>query len=199
MEIRPYRTDDLPALYDICLRTGAAGGDASATCSHPRLLGDYYAAPYAAFDPALCLILADAQGPCGYILGTTDTHGFLAWFNREWLPRIRRTYRDVSPGPGASDARLIELIQREAMAPSEAGQFPAHLHIDLLPRTQGGGWGRRMFEAWTALAAARGASGLHLGVSEANVGAQRFYERMGMRRAPEAGGCVFVMEIRRPA
>jgi ribosomal protein S18 acetylase RimI-like enzyme len=196
MLIRPYHPEDLPSLYEICLRTGDAGRDASTTCTHPRLLGDYFAAPYVVHDPALCLVLADAQGPCGYVLGTADSAGFFAWFNRDWLPRVRRDYGGLVPQPGATDVWLLEMLQRDEAPPPFAAEYPAHLHIDLLERAQGGGWGRRLFERWVELAAARGACGLHLYVAESNTGAQRFYERMGMRRLPEEGGCAFIMEIR---
>lgn len=190
MNIRPYRASDLPALYDICLRTGDAGSDASTTASHPRLLGDYFAAPYVEFDPDLCLILADEHGPCGYILGTADTRAFYSWFNHTWLPRVRETYRGLTPRVDGSDGWLLDLMQRDATILEIAEVYPAHLHIDILSRAQGGGWGRRMFATWIGLAAKRGAAGVHLGVAPTNVNAMRFYERVGMTRLDAPSGAV---------
>ena len=58
-------------------------------------------------------------------------------------------------------------------------EHPAHLHIDLLPRLQGQGWGRRLLTEVLDGLAQVGAAGVHLGVDEENTGAQAFYERRG--------------------
>ena len=66
--------------------------------------------------------------------------------------------------------------------PADAGLLaahPAHLHVDLLPRLQGQGWGRRVVESVLAGLTAAGAIGVHLGVDESNTGAQQFYARLG--------------------
>ncbi|BBH70547.1 hypothetical protein ACTI_72320 [Actinoplanes sp. OR16] len=61
-EIRPYRPSDLPDLYDICVRTAAAGGDARGHYSTDALMGDLFAAPYVHLEPALAYVLtADAD------------------------------------------------------------------------------------------------------------------------------------------
>jgi ribosomal protein S18 acetylase RimI-like enzyme len=188
--IRRFREDDVPHLYDICLRTGDNGGDASATCSHERLLGDYYAVPYSVRDPELCLVLTDEIGPCGYVLGTDETTSFASWFNAAWLPKLRGAYADLRPSPAASDAWLVALLSRDFTPPACAHEFPAHLHIDLLPRIQGQGFGRALLAAWFELARARGAPGVHLGVNPRNARARAFYEHMGLRVLGSDGGAL---------
>jgi ribosomal protein S18 acetylase RimI-like enzyme len=186
MKIRPYAPDDLESLREICLRTGANGGDAGATCTHRDLLGDYYAVPYVIRDPSMCLMLADESGPCGYILGTEDTQSFNKWFNEIWLPEIRAKYQNLTPSPKASDGWLLARLDEDPPEPDWINNFPAHLHIDLLPRAQGGGWGRLLFESWVNLAFSRGATGIHLGVYKANTKAVGFYEKMGMSKIADA-------------
>ena len=69
-----------------------------------------------------------------------------------------------------------------APTPADAGllvAYPAHLHVDLLPRLQGQGWGRRVVESVLAGLTAAGATGVHLGVDQGNTGAQQFYLRLG--------------------
>jgi ribosomal protein S18 acetylase RimI-like enzyme len=66
--------------------------------------------------------------------------------------------------------------------------YPAHLHIDLLPETQGQGLGRRLIETLFAELERRGVPGLHLGMDPENVGAAAFYERLGMTELPAAPG-----------
>jgi ribosomal protein S18 acetylase RimI-like enzyme len=186
--LRRYQAADRPSLYAICLRTGDRGRDASATSCHPELLGDYYAIPYVEREPDLCLVLTSASGPQGYILGTADTRSFVAWFNREWLPGLRMKFASVSASAGASDAWLRRHLERDAELPPCADDYPAHLHIDLLPAAQAQGWGRRMVAAWFELLRARGVPGVHLGVSKANHPAIAFYARVGFERLGEQGG-----------
>lgn len=198
MKIRLYAPEDLESLRKICLRTGANGGDAGPTCVHQDLLGDYFAVPYVVRDPSMCLILADKNGACGYILGTNDTRLFNTWFNSSWLPELRAKYQDLPPSPNASDGWLLARLDEEVATPDWVGEYPAHLHIDLLPQAQGGGWGRQLFESWTNLAFSRGAAGIHLGVSKANTNAVGFYRKMGMSKIEDTD-FTWIMGLPRPA
>ena len=96
--IRPYREDDLPALYDICLRTGDSGQDASHLYADPRIIGEIYAAPYGVLQPDLAFVAEDEQGVAAYVLGTPDTRAFEARQEAEWWPRLRTIHPDP-PGP----------------------------------------------------------------------------------------------------
>lgn len=187
MELRPYEPDDRADLIRVCIATGDNGRDAARTFSHPELVAKYYLEPYLGYEASLCLTLADTAGPCGYVVGATDTRAFVRWFNAAWLPQLRLASRGLDVDPDARDAWLLELVRAEATIPSCVDAYPAHLHIDLLPRAQNRGWGRRMITAWTELAATRGACGVHLGVGVENIGALAFYERLGFRRLEEEG------------
>jgi ribosomal protein S18 acetylase RimI-like enzyme len=181
--IRPYRPADLEALYRICLLTGDAGADASALYEDGRLIGEIYAAPYAVLSPGTALVAEDAEGVAGYIVGPTDTRAFETAMERDWWPALRARHRD--PGGSyfdlAPDDRLRWLFHRPARAPGAlAGPYPAHLHINLLPRLQGQGLGARLMDAWLQGMRVRGARGAHLGVSAANVRALGFYRAYGL-------------------
>ena len=43
-QIRPFRPDDLEGLYDVCLKTGDSGQDATPFYRDKHLLGAIYAA-----------------------------------------------------------------------------------------------------------------------------------------------------------
>jgi ribosomal protein S18 acetylase RimI-like enzyme len=60
-------------------------------------------------------------------------------------------------------------------------EYPAHLHIDLLPPFQGAGYGRALMETFYAAAAGAGAAGVHVTVAAANTKAIGFYLRLGFR------------------
>ncbi len=89
-EIRHVHASDLPFLYDICHRTGYVGRDASDVIVDRTLLGQYFAAPYAAFNPDWCWIALDTEGPVGYLVTTPDSRRFVSWMNEQWLPGVRR-------------------------------------------------------------------------------------------------------------
>jgi len=57
--------------------------------------------------------------------------------------------------------------------------YPSHLHIDLLPRAQARGFGRRMLEEVMRRLRERGSPGAHLGVSAVNAAAFEFYKHLG--------------------
>jgi ribosomal protein S18 acetylase RimI-like enzyme len=61
----------------------------------------------------------------------------------------------------------------------ELADYPAHLHIDLLPEWQGKGWGRELIDAFLAGLTAAGTARVHLGMLSTNVSARAFYDRMG--------------------
>ncbi|MHB8528877.1 MAG: GNAT family N-acetyltransferase [Caulobacteraceae bacterium] len=195
-EIRPYRAGDLEALYGIALATGDAGADASALFPDGRLVGDLFAAPYAALSPETAFAAEDADGVGGYIVGALDTGAFEEAAEERWWPKVRLRYREPPgrPSPDWSrDALMRWAVHHPRRTPGRlAGPFPSHLHINLLPRLQGRGLGRRLLDLWFATARAMGSTGAHLGVSSGNTRALRFYRAYGLRepaleRPPPAG------------
>lgn len=179
-EIRPFRPGDLPALYRICLGTGDAGGDASHLFQDPELLGHFYAAPYAVFEPDLCFVVTHEGDPAGYVLGTRDTAVFHARCESEWFPPLRARYPPPPATDASPDARLIRAIHAGYPRYPELDAYPAHLHIDLLPVAQGMGWGRRLIGQFTTRLAKLGVPAFHLRVGTRNPGAIAFYRRIGL-------------------
>ena len=179
--IRPFAPPDLPALYRICLLTGDSGNDATALYRDPELLGHYYAAPYAVLEPDLCFVLTVGGEPCGYVLGTCDTEGFNARAEREWFPALRAQLPRPPEDDLAADANLLRLIHAGYSQHPDLREYPAHLHIDLLPLAQRKGWGRKLIGRFLEALRERGAPAVHLGVSERNTRAIAFYERVGFR------------------
>jgi ribosomal protein S18 acetylase RimI-like enzyme len=186
--VRPYRDSDLEAIYDICVRTGDHGEDATAKFYNPRLLADIYAAPYVFLEPSSAFVLPDADdGPVGYVLGTANTAEFVRTYREKWIPRLASRYPVPQPGVLVPDAELLDIFHDpERMLHSGLDDFPAHLHIDILPSYQGRGNGRRLIEAFMSAAALAGAPGAHVVVAVANARAHGFYLRVGFERLPIA-------------
>jgi ribosomal protein S18 acetylase RimI-like enzyme len=201
--IRAYRLGDLDDLYRICLMTAAGGGDGTSLYRDPRLVGHVFAGPYARLRPEWILIAADDAGVGGYILGAPDTLGFEERLEVEWWPALRAAYPDPSGTPPAgwsADQRMSRLIHQPFRAPDDiVAAYPAHLHINLLPRLQGRGIGRRLMRRWLALAQEHGSPGVHLAVGSANRRAVRFYRARGFveieRPLPRAEPMWFVVAL----
>ena len=170
---------DLPGVYRVCLLTGWTGADASDLHTDPDLMGHVWSGAYLVFPDAVTRVVQDDAGVAGYCIGVPDTTSFERWLETVWLPPLRERYPSGS-GTTPADRSLIErLHERPRTDAGLLADHPAHLHVDLLPRLQGQGWGRRvMAEVLEGLAEA-GAPGVHLGVDEANTGARAFYERLG--------------------
>jgi ribosomal protein S18 acetylase RimI-like enzyme len=196
--LRPYQPADHDAVYDICVRTGAAGEDATPLLGDPALLGHVYAGPYLELTPDLAFVVEDDDGVAGYILGAADTAEFEDRLERDWWPELRRRYPTYqTDGDAAFDDLLIALMHSPARAPANVvATYPSHLHIDLLPRLQGQGWGRRLMDTLVERLHAAGSHGLHLGVAAANTNAQAFYRAVGFTELADDGVSVtFAMRL----
>ncbi len=185
MTIRPFHLSDLGALYDICLRTGNSGKDARKLYGDSEILGHYFAAPYVAFEPELCFILDNHTRPLGYILGTSDSRRYLHWTEQHWFPLLRQRYARERENFTQKDRYLRELILRGYVFKEELAEYPAHLHIDILPEGQGRGMGRKLMEAFMAALRKKNTPALHLEVGLSNPGAIAFYRRMGFSTIAE--------------
>jgi len=186
--VRAYRPEDLDGLYEVCLRTARAGGDARGTYRRDRIVGDIYAAPYACAEPRHVYVLDDGAGAVlGYVLGTADTADFVRWYREVWIPETADRCPPPAEPPVSPDDALLALHRRpERMLVPELAAWPAHLHIDLLPRAQGQGWGGRLMDTFLAGLRDVGVHGVHLGVDADNVAAAGFYRRLGFARAEVA-------------
>jgi GNAT superfamily N-acetyltransferase len=184
-QIRPYHPSDLPMLYRICLLTGDSGEDASQLYQDPDLLGHLYVAPYTVLEPDMCFILTHLHQPCGYVLGTRDSKTFWQCCEVEWFPVLRQRYPYPPDENTSRDAKVIRGFYRDYQNDSRP-DYPAHLHIDLLPLAQGKGWGRKMMSTFLQKLRELDIPGVELGVSRQNRKAIGFYEAIGFQRLEEA-------------
>ena len=193
VRIRSAVATDIDAFYEISLRTGDRGGDASALYEDRRMMGHIYSAPYLHLRPDFCFVAEDADGAAGYVVGAPDTLVFANSLEHAWWPDLRRAYRDpadVAPDDRTPDQRRAYLIHHPASVPEAVrSTYPAHLHMNLLPRLQGRGIGPRLLDRWLTVARVHGVGGVHAGANAGNAGAIRFWQRMGfVRLSSDTGG-----------
>lgn len=177
-KIRPYHPSDLSMLYRICLLTADSGKDAAGLFKDPDLPGHFYAAPYALFEPELCFVATNNNNPCGYILGTKDSQVFADKLEADWLPPLRLRYKIPDENEISADAAIIRRIHTGYIVKEELLEYPAHLHIDILPEGQGQGLGRKLMNTFIDKLKDLNVPSLHLEVGKRNTGAVKYYEKM---------------------
>ena len=179
LKIRRYKKTDLDSLYQICLRTGDNGKDATRCYNDRKLIGHIYSAPYAIFEPELCFILSMDSNPCGYILGTKNTIRFQKWLKNKWYFKLQKSYSMPLDEDNSRDANLIRQLYVQEDNREEFEYYPAHLHIDILPNAQRRGYGRKLINAFLKELIYQKVKGVHLIVSKKNINAINFYQKVG--------------------
>jgi ribosomal protein S18 acetylase RimI-like enzyme len=173
------------------LKTGDHGQDGEPFYrDDPDALGRIYVGPYLAFEPESSLVLEDDEGVCGYALGAVDSRAFYRRYEQEWRPGLCARF----PPPQGDQSRWTRTQQAhhayhhpDYYCPEPYTSYPSHVHIDLLPRVQGRGYGRRMLEELMDGLRRRGSPGAHLGVSAMNSRAADFYRKLGFRELARTG------------
>jgi ribosomal protein S18 acetylase RimI-like enzyme len=178
--VRHATVPDLPGAYRVCLLTGDAGKDATPLARDPDLLGHVYVGPYIVGEPGLALVIADDAGIAGYCLAAGETRSFETWARTEWWPVLREQHPLPAADETSFDATLIRNFHEPPIAIQEVvDRYPSHLHIDLLKRVRGSGFGRALLEKQLDLLRGRGSAGVHLAVAAGNVNAIDFYRHLG--------------------
>ena len=187
--IRPFQPGDEPALAAICLLTADAGGDATGVLEDDELWAQIFVLPYVERHPDLAFVVeTDDRRQVGYIVGTPDTAAFEDWFHDEWWPARSEPWPLPEVEASRQDGLLIYAYSRRAGAEPYGADYPAHLHIDLLPEAQGQSWGRRLIETLVVALRERGVTRLHLVAGLENTGAVAFYPRVGFTPLPSHEG-----------
>ena len=119
-----------------------------------------------------------------------DSQTFYDRYEREWRPQLVSEF----PMPGGDHSKWTRVQQVHSwyhepdyFTPEPYEEYPSHMHIDLLPRAQGRGYGRRMMEQLMAKLQERGSPGAHLGVSATNLPAHAFYKKLGFHELIRTG------------
>ena len=116
-------------------------------------------------DPDFAFVLDDGHQAVGYVVGTPDTAAFAREYRERWIPRLAGRYPVPPVPPVTPDERMIALhYWPERLLWPGLPEYPAHLHIDLLPDFQAAGHGRRLMAAFCDAVARAGAAGVHVTV-----------------------------------
>ncbi len=167
VEIRKYRTEDRKDLERICSVTDPR--------HFPSLyLYTLYLKYYIEDESGLSLVSSVDGKTAGYILCAPD-YGV-------WKRRMREVYLrnadDMTRRDGEDAIRFYSPY---------AGEYPAHLHIDIDPSFQRMGLGTALVDALSIMLKEKNIKGLMLGVERTNVKGVSFYEKYGFKKLDSEG------------
>ncbi len=189
--IRNFQPTDEAAIEYITYRTGFKGEGLEGRdyFNDSCLFYLIFIAYYARYEPEHFFIAEDTETHqvFGFICGTLDTDRQIQRFKRLMLWRIvlRAIFYTSWRFPKTMLTALqlaFMLIKEPAIADPEVDlqeQYPAHLHINILPEYQRTGTGSRLILTFENHLKSLGVHGLHLGTSSRNTKAVPFYEKHG--------------------
>jgi len=195
--IRQCLKTDQRGILNICYRTGYMGEDLTEKnlFNDKKLFGYLFCLYYPRYEPEHGFVAVDTKRDnkiVGYILGSDDSVRQSKLFRRKMVPKIalrlflytswryRESYRAVN------SFRRADSQENEPENLNE--EFPAHLHIDILPEYQRKGIGSELISSFEQHMKDLGVPGIHLGTSNYNEKAIPFYEKHGYRIISEEEG-----------
>ncbi|KAF2786601.1 GCN5-related N-acetyltransferas-like protein [Melanomma pulvis-pyrius CBS 109.77] len=189
--IRPYEARDWDAGLHIFFTTI----DSSVNFEPARTIGSYiWFKSYVLLTPGTCFVLDDGTGRAvGYIIGTASTNHLIERWKEVLVPMVDPKLvpkPEVSTGDAMMERDDVRELRGAVYAaqcnmlestPHLLEQYPAHLHINVLPEFQSSGFGRRLMDTFLQKLRDLGSGGVHLGMVASNANARRFYERLGFQ------------------
>lgn len=183
MKIRKYKPEDHDRIDEICIETAREG--LKTTPEMVEALTIVFSHYYTEQEPENVFVAVDDEDTAqGYIL-CADDFGI-------WSEEFQERYLNDSQN---LPARMMGFGSVEALEPY-ADEYPAHLHIDLMPSIQGQGVGTQLITALVEHLKAKKIRGLILDVAADNERAIRFYKKNGFQVLHDDGdGIVMGMQL----
>lgn len=189
--IRKFIPADEKAIENITYHTGFKGEGLEGRdyFNDRRLFYLIFIAYYARYEPEHFFVAEDTESGqvFGFICGTLDTEKQVQRFKRLMLWRliVRAVFFTSWRYPKTMLTALklaFMLIDEPAIANPEVNlqeQYPAHLHINILPEYQRTGTGSRLISTFENHLKNQGVCGVHLGTTSRNTKAVPFYKKHG--------------------
>ncbi|KAF3915614.1 hypothetical protein ABW21_db0208190 [Orbilia brochopaga] len=187
---------DAAALFVVCQKTVGP----ELRVGTPNQIAPYiWEVPYVHLCPEYCFVIDDGNGTAvGYVVCAPDNRTFARRFREEYLPTLESLdpilkKPPMEPPADWSKDLTLGVLQclytpedlLHAVCPRLVEEYPAHLHIDILPEYQRMGLGRQLMEnLWAKLKQER-IPGVHLIMDSRSVDAENFYLAVGYNRFDE--------------
>lgn len=168
ISIRKYEKKDFDNVRYVCLNSDG-GGMSEAMCECVlHTFCDYYIEN----EPENCFVLDDDGKAVGYIICTQDFDNYKEIFDREYLPLNEHLEETLY-----NWAKNATFLQNKHKA-----DYPAHLHIDLLPAYHRQGWGGKLLNALFEHLKSKNIEGVMLTTGTENMNACNFYKKHGFEQ-----------------
>ena len=178
--LRAAKLTDLPELLRVCLETGDSGKDATHLHNLRDLVGDIYVAPYVLHEPDFAYALISEEQVVGYLLGVLDTKTFENILAEKYWPLAKAKYQQINFEVTPADSELMKELDKQGFSDELLiAKYPSHLHIDIVEKYQGAGYGKSMISFLLQELKTAGSAGVHLHMSASNDRARVFYKKFG--------------------
>ena len=175
--IRPYNEKDKENVRYICLNSD---GPCKSTKRGINFSLAVYCDYYIEREPENCFVAADENNKAiGYIICTEDFDVFKKSFLEEYYSKIAKWEFK------RRKSALRSIVSHEKYKE----EYPAHLHIDVLPDYQRMGLGHRMTDALLEHLKNKGVKGLMLTTWIKNKKGRGFYDKYGFSLLEETKNC----------
>ncbi len=173
LSIRKYELKDKEDARYACLHSEGDGMPAETGEFILHIFCDYYLEK----EPHNCFVLDDDGKAVGYIFCAENFKEFKSVYDAEYVPLIHHMGEDnIKWANEAYD--LHEKYQDE---------YPAHLHIDLLPQYQRMGWGGKLINTLFDHLRSKGIKGVMLTAGTGNTVGGNFYKKYGFEQLEIVG------------
>ncbi len=167
ISIRKYQESDREQVQGICMATGS--GEAQQNEVFQNMLLTAFCNYYIEQEPDNCFVAADGQKAVGYVLCAENAEAWAEIFQDQYIAHL-----DADP--------LKMFCQGIMNSPLQfASEYPAHLHIDILPDYQRMGLGTMLMDTLVQHLKEKGIPGLLLSVAGDNTKGKQFYKKYGFQ------------------
>lgn len=185
MQIRKYNPKDRERIRHICHATATD----KTFIENKDLVCALYAEYYCDYEPDNVFVLAnDNDEAVGYILCAENYKQYIKNFKKYKLNDIKKLSK-----PHYRLQKLSFIMDR-----INGKKYPAHLHIDILPEAQRGGWGTKLVDTLINHLQQKGVKGVCLGVGADNEMGINFYKKYGFHQVRKIGNAAIIYGLEIP-
>lgn len=167
MKIRPYENKDREYVRFICLNSE---GPCDLNEEERQFILTTYCDYYIEKETENCFVAVDNNDKAvGYIICAENYDRFIKTFTEEYIPRLSSLHKRF-----AEAAKKSTELQNK-----HKKEFPAHLHIDLLPEYQRMGIGTKLVDKLCGHLKGNKIHGVMLTVGSSNNVGKSFYKKYG--------------------
>jgi len=168
ISIRKYEKKDFDNVRYVCLNSEGGGMDEDLCECILHTFCDYYIEK----EPENCFVLDDDGIAVGYIICTQDYDNYKEIFDRDYLPLNEHLGEELY-----NWAKVSTFLQNK-----HKEDYPAHLHIDLLPPYHRQGWGGKLVHTLSEHLRSKKIKGVMLTTGTENMNACNFYKKYGFEQ-----------------